>query len=62
MPVSSDDDGRNGFTQPSFHAPWKLSLVSAGLVTFLFSKVNRTSLLYLSFSPHMIHVENRELK
>jgi len=50
VPVSSDDDGRNGFTQPSFHAPWKLSLVSAGLVTFLFSKVNRTSLLYLSFS------------
>ena len=32
-------------TQPSFHAPWKPSLVIVGLVTFLFSKVNRTSLL-----------------
>ena len=32
-------------TQPSFHAPWKPSLVNVGLVTFLFSKVNRTSLL-----------------
>ena len=32
-------------TQPSFHTPWKPSLVNVGLVMFLFSKVNRTSLL-----------------